>query len=61
MYRWCEAIEKHKTILTKINGLKNIELIALAVHDERNVKTKIRTYGVKVNTNFRNLNALEDK
>ena len=33
----------YKTIWTKIQDLKNIELNALPVYDDRYVKTKIRT------------------
>ena len=32
----------------------------LPVYDDRYIKTKIRTYGDKVYTNFRGLNVLED-
>ena len=44
--------EKYKTIWTKIEDLKNIELNALPVYDDRYIKTKIRTYGDKVNTSY---------
>ena len=40
--------------------LKNIELNALPVFDDRYIKTKIRTYGDKVYTNFRGINVPED-
>ena len=53
-------LEKYKTIWTKIEDLKNIKLNALLVYDDRYVKTKIRIYGDKVNTNFRGLNVPED-
>ena len=43
---------KYKTIWIKIKDLKNIELNALPVYDDRYIKTKIRTYGDKVYTNF---------
>ena len=33
--------------------MQNIELNPLLVHDDRYIKTKIRTYGEKVYTNFR--------
>ena len=49
-----------KAIWTKIEGLKNIELNALQVYDDRYIKTKIRTYRDKVYTNFRGLNVPED-
>ena len=45
---------------TEIEDLQNIELNALPVYDNRYIKTKIRTYGVKVYTNFRALNVPED-
>ena len=52
--------EKHKTICTKIENLSNNELNALQVYDDRYIKTKIKTYGDKVYTNFPGLNAPED-
>ena len=55
-----KLLEKYKTIWTNIEDLKNIELNALPVYDNRYVKTKIRTYGDKVYTNFRGLNVPED-
>ena len=39
-----KLLEKYKTIWTKIEDLKSIELIALRVYDNRYIKTKIRTY-----------------
>ena len=55
-----KLLEKYKAIWTKIQNLKNIELNALPVYDYRHIKTKIRTYGNKVYTNFRGLNVPED-
>ena len=55
-----KLLEKYKAIWTKIQNLKNIELNALPVYDYRYIKTKIRTYGNKVYTNFRGLNVPED-
>ena len=40
-----KLLEKYKTIWTKIEDLKSIKLDALAVFDDKCVKTKIRTYG----------------
>ena len=37
-----------------------IQLNALPAHDDRYIKTKIRTYGNKVYTKFRGLNVPED-
>ena len=54
-----KLLEKHKTILTKIEDLENIELDSLLVY-ETYIKTEIRTYGDKVYTNFRSLNVPED-
>ena len=48
-------LQKYKAIWTKIEDLKNIKLNALPY-----IKTKIRTYGSKVYTNFRGLNVSED-
>ena len=55
-----KLLEKYKAISTKIEILKNIELDALPVFDNGYVKTKIRPYGDKVYTNFRDLNVPED-
>ena len=44
---------KYKANWTKIENLKNIELNALPVYDDRYIKTKIRTYLDQVYTNFR--------
>ena len=54
-----KLLEKYKTIWTEIEDLKNIELNALPVYDDRHIKTKIRTYREKVYTNFHYLNVLE--
>ena len=53
-------LEKHKGISTKIENLKNIELHALPVYDDRNIKTKIRTYFNKFCTTVCELNVSED-
>ena len=55
-----ELLEKYKIIWTKIGDLKNIELNALPVYDDRYLKTKIRTSVDKGHANFRGLNVLED-
>ena len=55
-----KLIEKYKAIWTKIEDLKNIESNAIPVYDDKYIKTKIRTYGDKVYTNFRGLNVPED-
>ena len=55
-----KLLEKYKAIRIKIEDLKNIKLNALPVHDDRYIKTKIRTFGDKVYTNFRGLNVPED-
>ena len=54
-----KLLEKYKTIQTKIDDLKNIDLNALPVSDYRYIKTKIRTYGDTVYTNSHGLNVLE--
>ena len=53
-------MEKHKGISTKIENLKNIELHALPVYDDRNIKTKIRTYFNKFCTTVCELKVSED-
>ena len=55
-----KLLEKNKTIWTKIEDLKNIELKALPAYDDRYIRNKIRTYGDKVYTNFRGLNVPQD-
>ena len=55
-----KLLEKYKAIRTKIECLKNIELNALPDYDDIYIKTKIRTYGDKVYTNFRVLNVPGD-
>ena len=55
-----KLLEKYKAIWTNIENLKSIELNALPVYDYRYLKTKIRTFGDKVCTNFRGLNVPED-
>ena len=40
--------------------MRNSKLNALQDYDDRYVKTKVRTYDDKVNTNFRGLNVPED-
>ena len=55
-----KLLEKYKTIWTKIKDLKITGLIALPVFDDRYIKTKVRAYGDKVYTNFRDLNVPED-
>ena len=54
-----KLLEKYKAIWTKIEHFKNIKLNALPVYDERYIKTKIRTFGDKVYTNFRGLDVPE--
>ena len=39
-----KLLEKYKAIWTKIEDLKNIELDALTVFDNRYIKTKIKTF-----------------
>ena len=55
-----KLLEKYKAIWTKIENLKNIELNAVPDYVGRYIKTKIRTYGNKVYTNFRDLNVPKD-
>ena len=43
-----KLLEKCKTIWIKTEDLRNIELNALPVYDDRYIKPKIRTYGDKV-------------
>ena len=56
-----KLLEEYRTILTKIEDLRNIQFNALPVDDDRYIKTKIGTYGDKVYTNFLDLNVSENK
>ena len=40
-----KLLEKYKSIQTKIEDFKNIELNALLVYDDKYIKTKVSTYG----------------
>ena len=53
-------MESYKHIWTKLKNFKNIALNALPVYDGRYIKTKIRTYGDRVYTNFCGANLPED-
>ena len=55
-----KLLKKYLAIQTKVEDLKYIELNALPIYGDRYIKTKIRTYGNKVYTDFRNLNVSED-
>ena len=55
-----KLLEKYKAILTKIVDLKNIKLHTLPVYDDRYIKTKLKTFGDKIYTNFRSLNVSKD-
>ena len=46
--------------MTKIEDLKNIKLQALPVYDGRYIKTKLKTYGDNIYTNFHGSNVPED-
>ena len=45
-----KLLEKYKAIWIKVEDLKNIELHALPVYDDRYIKTKIKPYGDKICT-----------
>ena len=55
-----KLLEKYEAIGTKIEDLKNIELNALLVYDDRYIKAKTRTYGDKLFANFRGSNVAKD-
>ena len=52
-----KLLKKYKPIWNE--DLKNLELNALPIYDDRYIKTKIRTHGDKVYTNYRALNVPE--
>ena len=51
---------KYKTIWTKFEDLKYIELNDLPAYDDRYIKNKMRIFGDKVYINFRDLNVPEN-
>ena len=55
-----KLLEKYKTIWTKIEDPKNIELEALPVYDGRYIKTKQKMHGSEVYTTFSRLNVSKD-
>ena len=55
-----KLFEKYKIIWTKLEDLKNIELNALPVYDNKYIKIKVRPYDDKVYTSFRGLNVPEN-
>ena len=55
-----EVIRKMKTSLTKTEDLQIIELNPLLVYDNRSIKTKIRSYGDNIYSNFWSLSVPED-
>ena len=55
-----KLLKKYKAISINIEDFKNIESNAVPVYDEIYIKTKIRTYGDKVYTNFPGLNVVEN-
>ena len=55
-----KLLEKYNVIWTKIKELKNTELDALLVYDNKYIKIKIGIYSEKVYTNFSDLNVPED-
>ena len=50
-----KLLEKYKTVWSKIENLRNIELNSLPVYNYRYIKSKIRIYVDIVHTNFRRL------
>ena len=55
-----KLVEKCKAIWTEIEDLKSIELNALPLYDDPQIKIKIRRCGDKVYANFHSLNVPED-
>ena len=55
-----KLLEKYKVIWNKIEDIKNINVNALPVYDDRYIKTKIGSFVGKVYTNFRGLNPPQD-
>ena len=55
-----KLLQKWKSAWNKIEGSKNIKLNVILFYDDKYEKTKRRTYGDKVYTNFRDLNVPEN-
>ena len=55
-----KLLERHEAICTKTEDLKNIELNALPVYNDRYITIKKKTYRDKVYIHFRGLNLPED-
>ena len=55
-----QLLENYKTVWEKIGDLQNIKFDFLPIYEDRYIKTKKRTCGDKVCTNFRDLNKPED-
>ena len=55
-----KLLEKYKATWIKIEDLKDIELNALPVYDDRYINSKLSTYDDNVYTNFHGLNVPED-
>ena len=50
---------RHTKKIKKYKDIKNIDLDDLSIYDSRYIKTKTRTYGDKVCTNFQELDVSE--
>ena len=57
-----KAIKKYTKILERVSSLMNTELDSKPVYgdNDKYVKTKIKTYGNKVNTSFQGKNVLKE-
>ena len=55
-----KLLEKYEANWSEIENLRNNELNALLLYDDRYIKTKIRTFGDKVCSNFLGINATKD-
>ena len=52
--------DKNNKLITNIEDVKIIKLNAFPAYDNRYIKTKIRTYGDKIYTNFRGFDVTEE-
>ena len=55
-----ELLEKYKNIWSKTDELKSVALTAFPVHDDKYIKSKIKTNSKKINTHFYDLIVPED-
>ena len=54
LIKYEKLLEKYNEIWKKVNNITNNEFDSNAVYNEKYIKTKIKSYNGKINTNFHN-------